>query len=46
MGQGISGCQHPERLKGEPKDCSPEQISECHPGAKAGKHPCMEKSKE
>ena len=23
-------CQHPERLKGKPGECSPEQIRECH----------------
>jgi hypothetical protein len=23
-------CEHPERLKGKPGECSPEQIRECH----------------
>jgi hypothetical protein len=23
-------CEHPERLKGRPEECSPEQIKECH----------------
>ena len=23
-------CEHPEKLKGKPGDCSPEQIKECH----------------
>jgi len=46
MCQGISGCQHPEKLKREPKDCLPEQIAECHPEAKADEHPCGEKKKE
>ena len=46
MCQGISGCQQPEKLKGEPKDCSPEQIADCHPEAKADEHPCVEKKKE
>ncbi len=23
-------CRHPEKLKGKPGDCSPEQIKECH----------------
>ncbi len=32
MCQSQSRCLHPENLKGEPKDCSPEQISICHPG--------------
>ena len=34
-------CMHPERLKGKPQDCSPEQIRECHGDVKA--HPCEEK---
>jgi len=34
-------CQKPEELKCEPKECSPEQIKECH-GESAG-HPCCEK---
>jgi hypothetical protein len=33
-----SGCQHPEKLKGKPEQCSPEQIKECH-GEVEG-HPC------
>ena len=36
-------CQKPENLKGEPRDCSPEQIKECHGDAK--EHPCMPKNK-
>ncbi|MDD4465075.1 MAG: hypothetical protein PHY25_00100 [Dehalococcoidales bacterium] len=24
------GCEHPERLKGKPGECSPEQVLECH----------------
>lgn len=23
-------CEHPERLKGKPEECTPEQIKECH----------------
>jgi hypothetical protein len=23
-------CPHPEKLKGGPEDCTPEQIAECH----------------
>jgi hypothetical protein len=38
MCQSKSGCTHPENLKGEPKDCSAEQIAICHPGEKD--HPC------
>jgi Mn-dependent DtxR family transcriptional regulator len=32
-------CQQPDRLKGKPQDCSPEQIKECHGDVK--KHPCL-----
>jgi hypothetical protein len=35
------GCEHPERLKGKPGECSPEQIKECHGDIK--EHPCVEK---
>ena len=34
-------CKHPERLKGKPGECSPEQIKECH-GEVEG-HPCVKK---
>ena len=34
-------CQHPEKLKGKPGECSPEQIKECHGDEKG--HPCAEK---
>ncbi len=33
-------CEHPEKLKGKPGDCSPEQIKECH-GEEAG-HSCTD----
>lgn len=36
-------CEHPEKLKGKPGECSPEQIRECH--GDVGEHPC-EKEKE
>jgi hypothetical protein len=36
-------CAHPEKLKGNPKDCSPEQIRECHPDMEG--HPCEDESK-
>ncbi len=36
-----SECEHPEKLKGNPKECTPEQIAECHPKLKG--HPCAEK---
>jgi len=38
MCQSKSGCTQPENLKGDPKDCSAEQIAICHPGEKS--HPC------
>ena len=34
-------CQKPEKLRGKPSECTPEQIKECH-GDVAG-HPCEEK---
>lgn len=33
-----SKCTHPEKLKGDPKECTPEQIQECH--GEVGEHPC------
>jgi ArsR family transcriptional regulator len=35
-------CQYPEKLKGKPEECTPEQIKECH-GDK--EHPCEEEKK-
>ena len=46
MCQASKGCEHPEKLKGEPKDCFPEQVAECHPEANEGEHPCEKKKKE
>ena len=34
-------CEHPEKLKGKPGECSAEQIRECHGDTK--KHPCRDK---
>ena len=34
-------CQHPEKLKGKPEECTPKQIEKCH--GKAAKHPCVPK---
>jgi ArsR family transcriptional regulator len=34
-------CQQPDRLKGKPGECSPEQIKECHGDEKD--HPCVPK---
>lgn len=33
-------CKHPEKLKGKPGECSPEQIKECHGDEK--EHSCKE----
>lgn len=32
-------CQYPEKLKGKPEECTPEQIKDCH-GDK--EHPCVD----
>lgn len=37
-------CQQPEKLQGHPKDCTPEQIKECHGDTKD--HPCETEKKE
>ena len=38
MCEKTQGCQKPEELKGDPKECSPEQIKKCHGDVK--EHPC------
>ena len=35
------GCEHPEKLKTRPEECTPEQIRECHGDVK--EHPCAKK---
>ncbi len=37
--ESTKACEHPERLKGKPGECSPEQITECHGDVK--EHPCV-----
>jgi ArsR family transcriptional regulator len=37
-------CQQPDRLKGKPGECSPEQIKECHGDEKD--HPCVPTKEE
>ncbi len=37
-------CQQPDRLKGKPGECTPEQIRECHGDEKG--HPCVSKEEE
>ena len=34
-------CEHPEKLKGKPGQCSPDQIKECHGEVK--EHACVKK---
>jgi hypothetical protein len=36
-------CQKPEKLKGKPEECSPEQIKECH--GETARHPCEKTEK-
>ena len=36
-------CQYPEKLKGKPGECSPEQIKECHGDEE---HPCEKEEEE
>ena len=33
-------CENPEKLKGKPSECTPEQIRECH--GDVAQHPCEE----
>ena len=37
-------CEHPERLKGKPGECSPEQRRECH--GDTPEHPAAPSEKE
>jgi len=36
-------CEHPEKLKGKPEECSEKQIKECHGDVK--EHPCESEKK-
>jgi len=36
-------CEHPEKLKGKPGECSPEQVKECHGDTE--EHPCEQEEK-
>jgi len=38
-------CEQPERLKGKPEECTPEQIKRCHGNVSMQKHPCFSKKK-
>jgi len=37
-------CQRPKKLKGKPKDCTPQQVKECHGDVQ--KHPCKPENKQ
>jgi DNA-binding transcriptional ArsR family regulator len=37
-------CERPEKLKGKPEQCTPQQIKECHGDEK--KHPCTREKKD
>ena len=39
--KGKKVCEHLEKLKGKPGECSPEQIKECH--GQVEEHPCVRK---
>ncbi len=45
MGRKINKkeCKYPERLKGQPEECAPEQIKECHGDIPIEDHPCVSK---
>jgi len=37
-------CERPEKLKGKPEECTPEQIRDCHGDVKS--HPCTTQKKD
>ena len=41
MSEKKTQCEKPEQLAGEPEECTPEQIRECHGDVK--EHPCVAK---
>ncbi len=41
MSEKENICKHPEKLKGKPGDCSPQQIESCHGKEAAGKCACI-----
>ena len=38
-------CKYSERLKGNPNECTPEQIEKCHGDISEKNHPCVSKKK-
>ncbi|MFC2171382.1 hypothetical protein ACFLU6_01970 [Acidobacteriota bacterium] len=41
MSEEKDKCKKPDKLKGKPEECTPEQIKECHGPEK--EHPCCKK---
>jgi hypothetical protein len=41
MSEPKEKCLKPEKLKGKPEECTPEQIKECH--GDTPQHPCLQK---
>jgi len=39
MAKKTTGCRKPKSLKGDPKECTPQQVRKCHGSAKG--HPCV-----
>jgi len=44
MNEEKTECQKPDKLKGKPEDCTPEQIKECHGDDK--EHECESKKEK
>ena len=38
-------CEHPERLKGKPEECTSEQIKKCHGDIFEKNHQCISEKK-
>jgi hypothetical protein len=38
-------CEHPERLKGKPEECTSEQIKKCHGDIFEKNHQCVSEKK-
>ncbi len=40
------GCKYPEKLKGKPEECTPQQRRECHGDIPPKEHPCFQEGKK
>ena len=40
MSKKTTGCRKPKSLKGDPKECTPQQVKKCHGNAKG--HVCAQ----